>query len=154
MQAHFGSYNRAYGSLAGVIIFLIWMWIYNTAVLIGAEFSAERERGRAVACGLPSDEEPFTELRDTASCLGSEAGRGARPRRHAGNRGQVPGPFGDKRTGRDRPLATAAPGPGCEGQVVRHNVRDLARRAQRWPLGVSEPISRDMRTACQKNLGA
>jgi membrane protein len=48
-----------------VIIFLIWMWISNTAVLIGAEFNAELERGRAIAGGLPPDTEPFTELRDT-----------------------------------------------------------------------------------------
>jgi len=48
-----------------VIIFLIWMWISNTAVLIGAELNAELERGRAIAGGLPPDQEPFTELRDT-----------------------------------------------------------------------------------------
>jgi membrane protein len=63
--AHFGSYNRVYGSLAGVIIFLIWMWISNLAVLMGAEFDAELERGRAIAGGMPPDEEPFAELRDT-----------------------------------------------------------------------------------------
>jgi membrane protein len=63
--AHFGSYNKVYGSLAGVIIFLIWMWISNIAVLLGAEFNAELERGRAIAAGLPPDKEPFTELRDT-----------------------------------------------------------------------------------------
>ena len=63
--ANFGSYNKVYGSLAAVIIFLIWMWISNTAVLIGAEFNAELERGRAIASGLPPDTEPFTELRDT-----------------------------------------------------------------------------------------
>jgi len=63
--ANFGSYNKVYGSLAAMIIFLIWMWISNTAVLIGAEFNAELERGRAIAGGLPPDTEPFTELRDT-----------------------------------------------------------------------------------------
>ena len=63
--SHFGSYNKVYGSLAAVIIFLIWMWISNTAILIGAEFNAELERGRAIASGLPPDQEPFTELRDT-----------------------------------------------------------------------------------------
>jgi membrane protein len=63
--AHFGSYNKVYGSLAAVIIFLVWMWISNTAVLIGAEFNAELARGRAIARGLPPDQEPFTELRDT-----------------------------------------------------------------------------------------
>ena len=63
--ANFGSYNKVYGSLAAVIIFLIWMWISNTAILIGAEFNAELERGRAIASGHPPDQEPFTELRDT-----------------------------------------------------------------------------------------
>jgi membrane protein len=62
---YFGHYNKVYGSLGGVIIFLIWMWVSNIAVLFGAEFNAELERGRAIAGGLPPDREPFTELRDT-----------------------------------------------------------------------------------------
>ncbi len=62
--ANFGHYNRVYGSLAGIIIFLIWMWISNVAILLGAEFNAELERGRAIAGGHPADEEPFSELRD------------------------------------------------------------------------------------------
>ena len=62
--ANFSHYNKIYGSLAGVIIFLIWMWISNVAILLGAEFNAELERGRAVAAGHPADQEPFSELRD------------------------------------------------------------------------------------------
>jgi membrane protein len=62
--ANFGHYNKVYGSLAGVIIFLIWMWISNVAILLGAEFNAELERGRAVAAGHPAGQEPFAELRD------------------------------------------------------------------------------------------
>jgi membrane protein len=62
--ANFSHYNKIYGSLAGVIIFLIWMWLSNVAILLGAEFNAELERGRAVAGGHPIDEEPFSELRD------------------------------------------------------------------------------------------
>jgi YihY family inner membrane protein len=62
--ANFSHYNKIYGSLAGIIIFLIWMWISNVAILLGAEFNAELERGRAVAGGHPIDEEPFSELRD------------------------------------------------------------------------------------------
>jgi YihY family inner membrane protein len=62
--ANFSHYNKIYGSLAGIIIFLIWMWISNVAILLGAEFNAELERGRAVAAGHPIDEEPFSELRD------------------------------------------------------------------------------------------
>jgi len=77
--ANFGSYNKVYGSLAAVIIFLIWMWISNTAILIGAEFNAELERGRAIASGLPPDQEPFTELRDTRK-LPADEEAGTRPR--------------------------------------------------------------------------
>jgi membrane protein len=62
--ANFSHYNKIYGSLAGIIIFLIWMWISNVAILLGAEFNAELERGRAIAGGHPVDEEPFSELRD------------------------------------------------------------------------------------------
>jgi membrane protein len=63
--ANFGHYDKVYGSLGGIIIFLIWMWISNVAVLIGAEFNAELERGRAIAGGHPPDREPFARLRDT-----------------------------------------------------------------------------------------
>jgi membrane protein len=62
--ANFSHYNKTYGSLAGVIIFLIWLWISNVAILFGAEFNAELERGRAIAGGHPADQEPFAELRD------------------------------------------------------------------------------------------
>jgi membrane protein len=63
--ANFGSYNKTYGTLGGVIIFFVWLWISNLAVLLGAEFDAELHRGRAIAVGHPEDEEPFVELRDT-----------------------------------------------------------------------------------------
>jgi membrane protein len=62
--ANFGHYNKIYGSLAGVIIFLIWMWVSNVAILLGAEFNAELERGRAIAGGHPPGREPFAQLRD------------------------------------------------------------------------------------------
>jgi membrane protein len=63
--ANFGSYNKTYGSLASVIIFLVWLWLSNIAILLGAELNAELERGRAIAAGHPPDEEPYMELRDT-----------------------------------------------------------------------------------------
>jgi YihY family inner membrane protein len=63
--ANFGSYNKTYGSLASVIIFLVWLWLSNTAILLGAELNAELERSRAIAGGHPPEEEPYMELRDT-----------------------------------------------------------------------------------------
>ena len=60
-----GSYNKTYGSLATVIIFLVWLWISNIAILLGAEFNAETQRERAIRSGVPDDLEPFAELRDT-----------------------------------------------------------------------------------------
>jgi membrane protein len=75
--ANFGHYNKVYGSIAGLIIFLVWMWISNIAILLGAEFNAEIERGHAIAAGTPADKEPFVELRDTRKL------RGSRPRRTA-----------------------------------------------------------------------
>jgi len=63
--ANFGSYNKTYGSLGGVIVFLIWLWISNIAVLLGAEFNAELERGRRIAGGQPAEREPYVEPRDT-----------------------------------------------------------------------------------------
>ncbi len=63
--ANFASYNKTYGALAGVIIFLVWLWISNIAVLLGAEFNAEAERGRQIEAGQPEGREPFLEPRDT-----------------------------------------------------------------------------------------
>jgi membrane protein len=64
--ANFGSYNKTYGALAGPIIFLVWLWISNIMILLGAEFNAELERGRRIEAGMrPEDREPFAEPRDT-----------------------------------------------------------------------------------------
>ena len=63
--ANFSSYNKTYGALAGVIIFLVWLWISNVAVLLGAEFNAELARGRQMKEGAPADREPFLKPRDT-----------------------------------------------------------------------------------------
>ena len=62
--ATFSSYNKTYGSVAAVIVFLVWLWISNIAILLGAEFNAELERGRQIEAGHPEEEEPFLPPRD------------------------------------------------------------------------------------------
>jgi membrane protein len=62
--ARFNSYDRTYGALGGVIVFLVWMWLTNVAVLLGAEFDAELARERAIAAGLPRQAEPYLPVRD------------------------------------------------------------------------------------------
>jgi membrane protein len=61
--ANFSSYNKTYGALAGVIIFLVWLWISNVAILLGAELNAELARERLIEVGHPADQEPFLEPR-------------------------------------------------------------------------------------------
>jgi membrane protein len=54
--ANFASYNKTYGSLGGVIVFLVWLWISNVAALLGAELNAEVERARELEAGVPEDQ--------------------------------------------------------------------------------------------------
>jgi membrane protein len=54
--ANFGSYNKTYGTLGGVIAFLVWLWITNVVLLLGAEFNAESERSRQIERGEPGAE--------------------------------------------------------------------------------------------------
>ncbi|MFE6098011.1 YihY/virulence factor BrkB family protein [Streptomyces massasporeus] len=63
--ANFASYNKTYGTFAGVIIFLVWLWITNLAILFGLECDAELARQRAVAGGHPAEKEPYVQPRDT-----------------------------------------------------------------------------------------
>ncbi|HEX4186630.1 MAG TPA: YihY/virulence factor BrkB family protein [Solirubrobacteraceae bacterium] len=51
--ANFGSYDKTYGTLGGIIAFLVWMWITNSALLLGSELNAERERTRELKAGIP-----------------------------------------------------------------------------------------------------
>ena len=63
--ATFSNYNKTYGSLAGVIVFLLWLWITNLALLFGAELDAELERGRQLQAGMPAEEVIQLPARDT-----------------------------------------------------------------------------------------
>ena len=64
--ATFASYNKTYGSLGGVIVFLVWLWITNVAILFGAEFNSELQRSQQREAGQSAPlDEPFLEPRDT-----------------------------------------------------------------------------------------
>jgi len=63
--ANFGSYNKMYGTFAGIIILLVWLWITNIAILLGLEFDAETSRQWAIAGGHPEQKEPHVEPCDT-----------------------------------------------------------------------------------------
>ena len=63
--SQFSNYNKTYGSLAGVIIFLLWLWITNLALLFGAELDAEIERGRQLQAGIVAERDIQLPLRDT-----------------------------------------------------------------------------------------
>ena len=65
--ANFGSYNETYGALGGVIVFLLWLYIMNLALLFGAEFDAELERGRQLQAGIAAEEKIQLPARDTTA---------------------------------------------------------------------------------------
>ncbi|WP_411104187.1 YihY/virulence factor BrkB family protein [Streptomyces sp. cmx-4-9] len=73
--ANFASYNKTYGTVAGVIVFLVWLWITNLAILLGLEFDAEMVRQRAIAGGWPKGEEPYVQPRDTRAWSDDERRR-------------------------------------------------------------------------------
>ena len=52
-MANFSNYNATYGALAGVIVFLVWFWITNLALLFGIELDAEIERTKELKEGVP-----------------------------------------------------------------------------------------------------
>jgi membrane protein len=63
--ANFGSYSATYGSLGGIVVFLLWIWISNNALLLGQELNAELERQREIELGVPGAEEQIQRpLRD------------------------------------------------------------------------------------------
>jgi membrane protein len=63
--ANFSNFDAAYGSLAGAIVFLVWLWLTNTAVLLGAELNAEIERARVLQAGVVAERHVQLRARDT-----------------------------------------------------------------------------------------
>ena len=130
---NFSSYDKTYGSLAGVVIFLVWLWLTNVALLLGAELNAELDHGRAIAEGLPDDVRPFTEPRDPQAqrgrppnCRGSPRGPSilSRPRR-------VRSSLYDWRGSRRRPRTRGPPaGPSCSSSAPHPQPRTLCSRRQ------------------------
>jgi len=51
--ANFGSYDKVYGTLGGLVALLVWLWISNLAILFGHELNAELERGAEIEEGQP-----------------------------------------------------------------------------------------------------
>ena len=83
--ANFGSYNKTYGTLGGIVTLLVWLWITNMALLFGAELNSERERSRELADGVPGPSgRSSSSLATSPTRAGSSPIRGA-PRRSPGH---------------------------------------------------------------------
>jgi membrane protein len=67
--ANFSSYNKTYGTLAGGVVFLLWLWITNLALLFGAELDSELERGRELQEGIAAEEVLRLPPRDTRNIV-------------------------------------------------------------------------------------
>ncbi|GLU90490.1 hypothetical protein Agsp01_27450 [Agromyces sp. NBRC 114283] len=86
----FADYDRVYGSLAGAVVFLVWLWLVNGGLLIGAAFDAELERARELQAGAHAEDRILLEPRDTtrmarnAERIAAERERARRLRRDAG----------------------------------------------------------------------
>lgn len=100
--ANFSNYNKTYGSLAGVIIFLLWLWITNNALLLGAEIDAEMERARQLQAGIKAEETIQLPPRDT-----KQSEKAAKKREEA------------IETGRQIRLEAEASGPDGEDEAQR-----------------------------------
>lgn len=71
--ANFGSYDETYGALGGVIVFLLWLWLTNLALLFGAELDAELERGRQLQSGIAAERDLQLPPRDASGIEKAEA---------------------------------------------------------------------------------
>ena len=71
--SNFASYNKTYGALAGVVVFLLWLWLTNLALLLGAEVDSEMERARELQAGIAAEESLQLPPRDTRQSEKAEA---------------------------------------------------------------------------------
>lgn len=69
---NFSSYNKTYGSVAGGVVALLWLWLTNLALLFGAELDAELERGRELQAGLAAEDQIQLPLRDDSGVRKAE----------------------------------------------------------------------------------
>ncbi|WP_186628991.1 YhjD/YihY/BrkB family envelope integrity protein [Rhodococcus sp. BP22] len=129
--ANFSSYNKTYGSLAGAIIFLLWLWITNLALLFGAELDSELERGRQLQAGMIAEEQLQLPPRDTRvsdknaekDADAIEQGRLLRTQHNPDQSEDADSPLGTKgATVTDRPDT----GPDHLRQANRSEVADLS----------------------------
>jgi membrane protein len=114
--SHFGSYNKTYGSLAGVVVFLLWLWLTNVALLLGAEVDAELERARELQAGIAAEESIQLPPRDTRTARKREAkqaervARGRALRQGAGEDARGPGAEEDREHAEEGEREPAAEG--------------------------------------------
>ncbi len=101
--ASFSSYNKVYGTLAGVIVFLLWLWITNAALLFGAELDAELERGRELQSGVAAEETIQLPARDTRNIQKAKKRHAEDVRKGRALRSK------DREPNRDRDRSTAGP---------------------------------------------
>ena len=81
--ATFASYNKTWGSLAGVIVLVTWLWLSALSVLLGAEVNSEAERSRELRAGLPAEIHLVAPTSSGAAVAGTAPVRARDDRAHA-----------------------------------------------------------------------
>ena len=118
--ANFGNYNKTYGTLAGIIVMLLWLWLTNVALLLGAQVDAEIVQVRQLLAGMAAERHLVADLKDDRGALKSreraqQAERAAREIRLAAALGPtVPRGHGTPRRGTEL---------DADGFVVEHSER-------------------------------
>jgi membrane protein len=108
--ANFSNYSATYGSLAGGIVFLVWLWVSNLALLVGAELDAEIERVRELQAGIAAEERLQLPPRDIRGSVRAQAQHDADVRAARALRQQ------HAPEGADRPAVSGGSGPPGQGR--------------------------------------